>query len=98
MGLVAIHNHNPRLAAHPVAWALALSLAIHLFLFGASELAERLHLQWPDWLKRVLDLSRQITKKKPSPPDNQEPPTLTFVEVDPSQATPEPPKETKNYS
>ena len=98
MDQVAIHNHYPRLAAHPVAYALALSLAVHLFLFGGLELAERLHLHWPEWLRNVLDLSRQIAAKRPPPPANQEPPTLTFVEVDPSQATPEPPKETKNYS
>jgi hypothetical protein len=46
----------------------------------------------------VLDLSRQVSVEKKTAPADQEPPTLTFVEVDPAQATPEPPKDSKNYS
>lgn len=79
--------------------ALALSLAVHLALFGALELGRYLHLHLPQWLKSVLDLSKQsAVEKKPPSATDQQAPTLTFVEVDPSQATAEPPKETRNYS
>ena len=95
MDWASIHGYRARLAANSVARALALSLAVHLVLFGMLELSYFLHL--PDWLRSVLDLSRRVEQRSP-PRTDQEPPTLTFVEVDPSQATAEPPKDTKNYS
>jgi len=99
MDLAAFHSYRLRLAANPVARALALSLAIHLFLLGTLELGYYLHLRLPEWLRTVLDLSRQVAEdKKVSPSADRDAPTLTFVEVDPSQATSEPPKETPNYS
>jgi outer membrane biosynthesis protein TonB len=97
MELTALENDRWRFATHPVSRALALSLALHLALFGTLELTRYLKLQLPDWLKTVLDLSGQVSEKKAAAAD-QEPPTLTFVEVDPASATPEPPKDTKNYS
>ena len=97
MELTALENDRLRFATHPVSRALALSLALHLLLFGTLELTRYLRLQLPEWLKSVLDLSRQASQEK-KPAADQEPPTLTFVEVDPAQATPEPPKDTKNYS
>jgi len=97
MELTALENDRLRFATHPVSRALALSLALHLLLFGTLELTRYLRLQLPEWLKSVLDLSRQASQEK-KPAVDQEPPTLTFVEVDPTQATPEPPKDTKNYS
>ena len=97
MDWASIHSYRARLAANSVARALALSLAVHLVLFGMLEVSYFLHL--PDWLRSVLDLSRRVAEEQRSPPPtDQEPPTLTFVEVDPSQATAEPPKDTKNYS
>jgi hypothetical protein len=96
MELTALEHDRLRFATHPVSRALALSLALHLLLFGTLELTRYLRLQLPEWLKSVLDLSRQASQEKK--PVDQEPPTLTFVEVDPAQATPDPPKDTKNYS
>src|SRR5213593_1938905 len=85
MELTALENDRLRFATHPVSRALALSLALHLALFGTLELTRYLKLQLPEWLKTVLNLSHQMSvAKKPAPAD-QEPPTLTFVEVDPAQ-------------
>src|ERR1041385_6090124 len=98
MELTALENDRLRFATHPVSRALALSLAFHLLLFGTLELSRYLRLQLPEWLKSVLDLSNEQTAQKKSAATDEEPPTLTFVEVDPAQETPEPPKDTKNYS
>ena len=98
MELTALENDRLRFVPHPVSRALAFSLALHLLLFGMVELSRHLKLEWPEWLKTVLDLSRQMNVEKKTAPADQEPPTLTFVEVDPAQAMPEPPKDTKNYS
>jgi hypothetical protein len=86
-----------RPSAGPIARALALSLALHVALFGVLELGRVLHL--PEWLRDALNISRQIAEEQTRPrPMAQDAPTLTFVEVDPSQATAEAPKDTKNYS
>src|SRR5439155_10466799 len=98
MELTALENDRLRCASHPVSRALALSLAVHLLLLGTLELSRYLKLQLPEWLKSVLDLWRPVSAEKKVAAADQEPPTLTFVEVDPSQAMPEPPKDTKNYS
>jgi len=99
MDVVAVHSHRLRLPANSVARALALSLAIHLALFGMLQLSFYLNLHLPDWLRNVLERSRPVAEeKKATARADQEAPTLTFVEVDPSQAAAEPPKETRNYS
>ena len=98
MELTALENDRLGFATHPLSRALALSLALHLLMFGMVELSRYLKLEWPEWLKTALDLSRQVSAEKKAAPADREPPTLTFVEVDPAQAMPEPPKETKNYS
>src|SRR6266516_637438 len=98
MELTAIENDRLGFATHPVSRALALSLALHLLVFGMVELSRHLKLEWPEWLKSALNLARQVSAEKKAAPAHREPPTLTFVEVDPAQAMPEPPKETKNYS
>jgi len=96
MDFAPFPSRRPRPAVNSVAPALAWSLVIHLVSFGALELSHGLHL--PDWLKVVLDRpAARLEERKSQPPAGQEVPLL-FVEVDPSQATPEPPKETKNYS
>jgi hypothetical protein len=77
---------------------LALSLALHFLIFGMVELGRYFNLHLPEWLRTVLDISRQLNTAQKVAAADREPPTLTFVEVDPSQATPEPPKDTKNYS
>src|SRR5438034_4293508 len=98
MELTALENDRLGFATHPVSRALALSRALHLLVFGMVELSRHLKLEWPEWLKSALNLARQVSAEKKAAPADREPPTLTFVEVDPAQAMPEPPKETKNYS
>jgi hypothetical protein len=88
----------------PVALAFAISLALHVVLFGSLELNHRF--QWWNksslvrWLKETLlkpaTISPSETQKKPPSPDRQLP--LQFVDVDPALATLEPPKEAQYYS
>src|ERR1051326_510118 len=98
MDMVGFSGDRLRSPPNYVGRALALSMAIHLALFGALELSRRLHLHLPDWLRSVLNFQKQPAQAKPPSATELQEPTLTFVEVDPSQATPEPPKETRNYS
>ena len=68
MELTALENDRLWFATHPVSRALALSLALHLALFGTLELTRYLKLQLPEWLKTVLNLSHQMSvAKKPAP-------------------------------
>src|SRR2546430_814289 len=67
MDWASIHSYRARLAANSVARALALSLAVHLVLFGMLELSYFLHLHLPDWLRSVLDLSRRVEPRRPPP-------------------------------
>jgi hypothetical protein len=98
MDIAALHSYRLRPATHYVAQALVLSLAIHLVFFGALELGWYLRLRLPEWLKAVLPrVAARVEERKNPPPARQEIP-LVFVEVDPSQAVAEPPKDTKNYS
>ena len=95
MDLVAFPGDRLRPTTNYVARALALSVAIHLVLFGTLELGR--HLRLPEWLQAMLRRTVRVEERKNPSPVSQEVPLL-FVEVDPAQATPEPPKETKNYS
>ncbi len=85
-----------------LAWAFALSMAFHLLIFGGYYTGKKLNvwdnLHWPAWLRPVQTLVEAF-KKKPAlePPPPQEAP-LMFVEVNPVQATVEPPKDAKYYS
>src|SRR5439155_27368484 len=90
-------------ARYPLVTALTLSLTVHLTLFGGWKLGK--HLGWWEhqatWL---LDWKKKMHPKALQPPFAEMPVSpqreipLTFVEVDPSLATPEPPKEAKYYS
>jgi outer membrane biosynthesis protein TonB len=85
-----------------LAWALALSMAVHLLVFGGYYAGEKLNvwqnLHWPAWLRPVQTLVEALKKKPaPQPLPPQEPP-LMFVEVNPVQATAEAPKDAKYYS
>lgn len=85
-----------------LAWAFAISLAFHVVVFGGYYTGKKFNvwqnLHWPAWLKPVQTLVEAF-KKKPAPPPlpPQEPP-LMFVEVNPSQATTEAPRNAKYYS
>jgi hypothetical protein len=85
-----------------LAWAFAISVALHLVFFGGYYGGKKLHvwenLRWPTWLKPVQTLVEAFQKKPaPETPKLQEPP-LMFVEVSPAQATAEPPKNATFYS
>jgi protein TonB len=96
-------GYAPRPTFPPLVWALAISLGVHLLFYGGFELGQ--HFKWwqdermPDWLKKISKtLAATKPPQKAPPPENQPDPPLLFVEVDPSTATPEPPKDAKYYS
>jgi outer membrane biosynthesis protein TonB len=80
-----------------LAWALGVSLLIHLLSFGGYELGKQLN-WWqrahlPSWLEKTALL---MPAPKPPPPPEETP--LMFVDVNPQLATTEAPKDTKFYS
>ncbi len=81
-----------------LAWAFAISLAVHLAGYGGYKFTKGV---LPGWMQRVKFLAALVQKfnhpKPPTPPHPSEPP-LVFVEVNPETATPEPPKNSKYYS
>ncbi len=91
-----------RLIEEPLLTALVLSLAFHLLLFGGFELAARLgwlqHLQLPAWLKAASPtmLTPQARLLRDQQQAREIP--LVFVDVDPSQAAKDAPKDPKYYS
>lgn len=85
-----------------LAWALAISLAFHLLVYGCYHADQKYHiwqkLHLPAWLPVPKMLTEALKKKQtPPPPQLQEPP-LMFVNVNPAQASAEPPKDAKYYS
>ena len=86
-----------------LAWAFAISLAFHVLVYGGYHTGQKHHLwqdlHWPAWLQPPKILTELLVKKKenPPPPQRQEIP-LMFVNVNPAQATAEPPKDAKYYS
>jgi hypothetical protein len=85
----------------PLVAAFCISLMIHATLFGTWRLGKHLH--WWDhqatWLlnltkKRVVKVS---AKQLQALQQRQREIQLTFIEVDPASATPEPPKDAKFY-
>jgi outer membrane biosynthesis protein TonB len=90
--------------ASRLAWAFAISMAVHLVLFGAYYSDHRYHwsqyIHWPKWLKPVQTLVQLLKKKETlplQPPPSEDVP-LMFVDVSSAQATAEPPKNPKFYS
>lgn len=88
---------------HLLAWALCISVATHLLLYGVFEFGHH-HGWWtkdlmPEWLKSAKQQLIEIQKKQAQQQllQNQEPPLL-FVEVDPATASQEPPKNATHYS
>ena len=86
-----------------LAWAFALSLALHSLAYGSYHTGNKYHLwqnlHWPEWLRPPKVLTELLTPKKPPPPLLQrEDYPLMFVNVSPAQATAEPPKDAKYYS
>jgi protein TonB len=91
------------LASHPVARALALSLLLHLLVFVTIELGHQ-NGWWRTTLlfsKRQAQLDEQAARMRAAARQQPEPEhevPLMFVEVDPTQATEEAPKDAKYYS
>ena len=75
-------------------WALVISLMLHFLAWGGYELGKKTGLwQQLHWTPR-----QQLAQKKNLPPPVQESNPSIFLDVDPDQATPEPPKDAKYYS
>ncbi len=81
-------------------WALAISLALHMFCFGGYELGKSLNLwqrlRLPEWLRRMTPAAMMAKPPKKSPTADDVP--LVFVDVSQDAETKEPPKDTKYYS
>jgi hypothetical protein len=91
-----------RLEITRLAWALALSLALHLLGWGTYAVGKKFHvwekLHWPAWVQAATQkLALVVKKEEKRPPIDREPP-LMFVDVSPAQATSEAPKDAKFYS
>ena len=106
MSVASAKTHRSRwsrLEISRLVWALAISMALHLSSYGIYEGGKALHL-WeklhtPEWVKKLLNAvtpTKAIDVAK-QPPKPREAP-LVFVEVNPSVATVEPPKDAKYYA
>ena len=90
------------LKENPVVLAAAISLALHLTIFGGWKIGDRLgwwknqHL--PEWLQKISQSIAKVpdAKKFPLQPNRESPP-LIFVDVDPQLSVKEPPKDAKMY-
>jgi hypothetical protein len=80
------------LESRRLAWAFALSLAVHLLAWGGYEFGKELNL----WQRLQLPPLMLFTKIKPAPPSVQ-PTELVFVDTNPQQKTTEAPKNTKYF-
>ena len=81
-----------------LAWALAISLAVHLSSYGGYEFARNVLPGWLERLKLLPALAELLRPHKPAPPPVPSAPPLVFVDVNPEIATPEPPKNAQYYS
>jgi hypothetical protein len=81
-----------------LAWALAISLAFHLFCFGGYEFTRTVLPGWLEKIKFLAALAEELRKKPTPPPQQPTEAPLVFVDVDPATATPEAPKDAKYYS
>jgi hypothetical protein len=86
-----------------LAWAFAISLLLHLAIFGTYHAGRKLNLwqriHWPSWLQSQKMLTEIVKKQQElamQPQPVQVP--LTFVDVSPDQAVAEPPKNPTGYS
>ncbi len=85
-----------------LAWAFVISLSTHLLLFACFLVGHRLG-WWqkellPVWLRPALQAVAELQKPRQATPVLPHDMPLVFVEVDPAQATPEPPKDAPYYS
>jgi outer membrane biosynthesis protein TonB len=85
---------------NPLAVAIALSLVIHLGLFGGWQLSKQLG--WlqhtPTWLTALTRKLATPAKARQKQADQERSIPMTFVEVNPDTVTAEPPENAKYYS
>ena len=93
--------HPDRLEMSRLAWALALSVALHALLWGGYVGGQKLgvweKLRMPDWLKAVMPVAKKPKTEQLAPMANLEPPLL-FLEVSPDQAVTDAPDDARFYS
>lgn len=81
-----------------LAWAFAISLAVHVFCYGGYQFTRTVLPAWLEQVKFLAALAQELRKKPDTPPPHPTEPPLMFVEVNPAVATPEAPKDAKYYS
>lgn len=88
-----------RLEYKRLAWAVVISIVVHLFCYGGYQFSRTVLPVWLERMKILASLAEQL-KKKPAPAQLPQPVEvpLVFVDVNPAVATPEPPKNAKYYS
>jgi len=96
-------GRQERAESNRLAWAFTISICLHLLIFGSYEAEKKFKwwdsLRWPDWLRPVKQLVEALKPKPPLiPPQPKHEIPLVFVDVDPSLASPEPPKNAQYYS
>jgi outer membrane biosynthesis protein TonB len=94
-----------RVESTRLAWAFVISLVLHLLFFGGYETGRKFHwwenAHWPAWLSPLKKLADALKKKDPlqaAQPSQPKEPPLLFVDVNPVNASPEPPKNATHYS
>src|SRR5882672_1284951 len=89
-----------RIDSSRLAWAFAISLALHVFVLGSYQAGrtfgwwQKMHL--PAWMHSAKTVAAILKKESESEPPQEVP--LLFVDVNPAQATPEPPNKAPYYS
>src|SRR5687767_4781206 len=104
MTSVDLRDVRTLMVRHPLASAFAISLVLHLCFFGVWKTGQ--HLGWwqhqatwlLNWHKKKLARQRPFLKIPDVASARQPEVRLTFVEVDPSSAVAEPPKDARFYA
>ena len=88
-----------RLDSTRLAWAFAISIAVHLLCIGTYHAGREAGLwqriQLPQWMQRITALAETIRKESPRVPRDL---PLVFVDVNPAFAAATPPENAKFYS
>lgn len=104
---MASHAHDGslrlgQLGTTRLAWAFALSVAVHLILWGGYTGGKKLglweKLQLPAWVQKLSQMLGKTARKENQPLFKESEPPLVFVNVSPDQAATEPPKDARYYS
>jgi hypothetical protein len=100
-GMPELSLRLERAESSRLAWALAISLALHLLCFGGYQTGRKLglwqNIHWPAWVQSAKMLTEMFKKKESLQQQQQEVP-LMFVDVSPAQVVAEAPKNAKYYS